>query len=117
MRPVRHVILRAILALLALVTAVAPAAASVGEGLLASYAGRSPVVVHIEDGRRAQCPYVHADECVLCAVIAVHALPGAVGVADVRPLVRCHVLDIPEAATWPAQGSLSARHARGPPTG
>lgn len=116
MRPVRHFVFRAILALLALVTAAAPAAAAVGEGVLASRAGRSAVVVHIEDGRRAQCPYVHTDDCVLCGAIGVHALPTTVGASDETRLVHCHVVDLPDAATWPASGSLSTRHARGPPT-
>ncbi len=118
MRPVRHVVFRALLALLAVLTTVAPAAAAVGEGVLASRAGRSPVAVHVEDGRRAQCPYVHADDCLLCATVGAHALPGAASrPADVPDVVACAVAAIPDAATWPAPGSLSTRQARGPPTG
>ena len=118
MRPVRHVLVRAVLALLAILTTVAPAAAAVSEGVLATRAGRSPVTVHVEDGRRAQCPYVHADDCLLCATIGAHAIPAAaLRPVDVPAVVACAVAAIPDAATWPAPGSLSTRQARGPPTG
>ncbi|HEY0779182.1 MAG TPA: hypothetical protein VGD56_14525 [Gemmatirosa sp.] len=114
----RHPLVRAFLALLAFVATAAPAAAAVGEGVLAARAGRSPIAVHIEDARQAQCPYVHADDCALCAVLAMHArAPTAGWTASVAPAAPRPVPALPEAATWPAQGSLATRHARGPPTG
>lgn len=117
MRPVRHVFLRAFLALLALLTTAAPAVAAVGEGVLAARAGRSPVVVHVEDARRAQCPYVHADDCVLCAVLALGALPGAVRAADAPLTIAYRGAPAPETTVRPIWRSRDARHARGPPTG
>lgn len=117
MRPVRHAFVRALLALLALVTSAAPAAAAVGEGVLASHAGRSPVVAHVEDARQAQCPYVHADDCALCAVLGAVALPGAVALAPARATVACRVAVPVRAGTRPARRSPGTRHARGPPTG
>ncbi len=117
MRPLQHALVRAFLALLALLSTAAPAAAAVGEGVLATRAGQASVAMHAEDSRHARCPYVHADDCALCAVAAAHALPGTVRTADAPATTACRAAELPEAGGSTAQRSIAARHARGPPTG
>lgn len=117
MRSVRHAFVRAFLALLAVLTVAAPAAASVGEGLLASRAGRSPVVVHVEDARHAACPYVHADNCVLCGVLTLQALPATVRVPRLARTIAGARIVAPDTVARRVLGAAAAPNARGPPQG
>ena len=116
MRTFRLALVRALVALLALVSAAAPAAAAVGEGVLASHAGRSAVMAHAEDARRPQCPYVHADDCVLCALLALHALPHVRADRAVANGVRRESVVL-GAAARACDRTVAAQRARGPPTG
>src|SRR5688572_19307326 len=106
-------LLRVLAVLLALVQSASPAAAAVGDGLLARQGGGQPVVVHIEDRQHEGRPPVHATDCALCAYLSVVAEPASSGLPFEPAPARVAAARAPVVALAATPRALPA--ARAPP--
>ena len=68
-------LLRLVVAVVALAQPLLPGAAAVLDGALAQRAGPAQAAAHVEDARQAGCPFVHDGDCGVCHYLAVASLP------------------------------------------